>query len=90
MKKLIIFVMIVVMLLCSTACTGCSCNYKGYDFLDNDYHFDKAIIKLPNGEVKIVDIAKWSDAEGEQLTILSADGTRYLVSSINCVLIEEP
>lgn len=65
MKKLFIIIVAAIMLFACTACTGCSCNYSGYDFIDNDYHFDKAIIKLPDGEVKIIDIAKWSDAEGE-------------------------
>ena len=37
----------------------------------------------------IVDIDSWADAEGEQLTITTKDGKRYLVSSFNCVLVEE-
>ena len=68
--------------------TGCS--YSGYDFIDTNYHFDKAIIKMPDGEVITVDIQKWADSEdGEQLTITSKDGTKYLVNSVNCVLIED-
>ena len=65
------------------------CNYRGYDFVDNDYHFDRAIICMPNGEVIEVEVAKWADAEGEQLTITTTDGTRYLVHANNCILIED-
>lgn len=56
---------------------------------DTDYHFNKAYIAMPDGEVIEVDIKKWADSEdGEQLTITSQDGTRYLVNSVNCVLVE--
>lgn len=65
------------------------CNYSGYNFYDNDYHFNRAMISMPDGTILNVQIAKWSDAEGEQLTITAKDGTRYLVSSYNCVLIED-
>lgn len=68
--------------------TGCS--YSGYDFVDTNYSFDKAYIKMPNQEVIVVDIYTWSDSEdGEQLTIKTADGTVYLVNSVNCVLVKE-
>jgi hypothetical protein len=65
------------------------CNYSGYDFYDTPYHFNRAMISMPDGTILNVQIAKWSDAEGEQLTITAKDGTRYLVSSYNCVLIED-
>lgn len=83
MKRKLIVMMIGLMLLT----TGCS--YAGYDFVDTDYHFNKAYISMPDGEVIEVDIKKWADSEdGEQLTITSQDGTRYLVNSVNCVLVE--
>lgn len=85
MKKLIIAITTVVML---TTCAGCR-NYKGYDIVDTNYHFDRAIMRMPDGEVVEVEIEKWADAEGEQITITGKDGKRYLVSSINCILIED-
>ena len=66
-----------------------SCNFASYDFFDTNYHFNKAIIRMPDDSVVVVDILAWADAEGEQLTITSTDGTRYLVSSYNCVLVEQ-
>ena len=36
-----------------------------------------------------VDIKKWNDYDGEQLQIVAKDGTVYLVSSYNTILIKE-
>lgn len=85
MKKKIIALVIVLIV----AFSLCGCNYAGYDFNDTNYHFDKAIIKMPDGSIEKVEVKKWADSEGEQLTITDTDGNRYLVSSINCILIEE-
>lgn len=81
MKKIISLILL--------ALTLTSCNFAGYDLIDTNYHFNKAIIKMPNGETKEIDIYTWADAEGEQLTITDKNGNRYLVSSVNCILIEE-
>ena len=71
------------------AVSGCS--YAGYDFVDTNYHFNRAIIRMPDGAAREIQIKKWADSEdGEQLTLTSADGTRYLVHSANCILIEDP
>jgi len=84
MRKVIAAILV---LLVALALIGC--NYSGYDFYDTHYHFNRAMISMPDGTILNVQIAKWSDAEGEQLTITAKDGTRYLVSSYNCVLIED-
>lgn len=84
MKKLIIALATVAML---ATCAGC--HYKWYDLVNTNYHFDRAIMRMPDGEIVDVEIEKWADADGEQLTITGKDGKRYLVSSINCVLIED-
>lgn len=84
MKKAIIALATFVML---ATCAGC--HFKGYDFVDTNYHFDRAIMKMPDGEIVEVEIETWADADGEQLTITGKDGKRYLISSINCVLIED-
>lgn len=84
MKKIIVMMIIGLMLLT----TGCS--FKGYDFIDTIYYFNKAFISMPNGETIEVDIKSWSDSrDGEQLTITSQDGTVYLTNSVNCILVKE-
>lgn len=76
MKKLVILGMFALCL------SGCN-----YNLIDTNYHFEKAIIKMPNDEIIEVEIESWSDSEGEQLTIVAEDGTIYLVSANNCVFI---
>lgn len=83
MKKIISILLIIIFVFCFAGC-----DFRSYDWIDTNYHFEKAIIKMPDGEVMIVDIDSWADAEGEQLTITTKDGKRYLVSSFNCVLVE--
>lgn len=78
-KKTVLLLGIISML------TLCGCNY---DMIDTHYQFDKAYIKTPYDEVIVVDVQIWADSEGEQLTITSTDGTRYLVNSMNVMMVE--
>ena len=57
-------------------------------WIDTQYRFTKAYITTGNGVIE-VDIKKWNDYEGEQIQIISKDGTVYLVSSFNTVLVSE-
>lgn len=82
--KAAIILLIITMILCLTGCS-----LKDYDLIDTNYHFNKAIIKMSDGETITVEIAQWARAGGEQLTITGKDGKRYLVSSINCILVED-
>lgn len=85
MKKAIL----IILCLCLVLCILTGCSFKGYDFVDTNYSFDRAIIKMPDGTVKEVNIIKWADsADGEQITITTEDAT-YLVNSINCILIKD-
>ena len=63
--------------------TGCN-----YNMIDLEYRFDRAIIKLPNGEVVEGKVTSWTDYDGERLQV-EIDGVLYLTSSYNCVLIRE-
>ena len=83
MKKILAFGLLAVILVLSLV----SCNY---DMIDTQYSYDTAIITLNNGERIEVSIKSWRDCEdGEQLQITSTDGTVYLVSSYNCILIDK-
>lgn len=81
MKKRII-IAIAVLCGCVTMLTGCN-----YDLVDTNYTYDKAVISL-NGKTIVVDIDKWTDYEGEQLQIITKDGTVILTSSFNCILLK--
>ena len=64
------------------------CGNKQYIDLNRDYN--KAIIKLQNGEVAEVEVKQWRDYENsEQIQVISMDGKVYLTSSYNCTLIKE-
>lgn len=92
-QKALLYMALAVALLCvavigAFGCNG-GCDCRGYDCFDTKYHFDRAIIRMPDGEIKEIEIEYWADSEGEQLTLTAKDGSRYLVSSINCILIED-
>jgi hypothetical protein len=57
--------------------------------IDTHYKFDRAIIRMPDGSALEVDVKTWSDYDGEQIQIVAIDGTVYLTSSYNCVLIKD-
>lgn len=65
--------------------TGCG----NYDLFDTNYTYNKAIIKLPDSTVVNVDIKQWKDYDGEQIQIISTDGTVYLTNSFNCTIIND-
>lgn len=81
MKKLFfIFSFISMFVLSCLIFSGCN-----YQMLGLDYHYSYAYIKIGDEWVNL-EIAKWTEYEGEQLQITLKDGTVMLVSSINCIL----
>lgn len=81
MKKIIAIVLAGLMVM---GLTGCN-----YTLIDTNYKFDRAIIELADGEVIEVEVASWTDYDGEQIQITTKDGTTYLTSSFRCDLIRD-
>ena len=85
MKKriIVLLVLIVIMatLLIATSCQG-GCNKELFDL---QYAYNRAYIKVGEEWVDI-SIKSWTDYEGEQLQITLHDGSKILVSSVNCIL----
>ena len=81
MKKIIILVITLALLLTLVGCN--------YEMIDTAFKFDYAIVAFPDGSVEKIKIQSWTDYDGEQLQIKAEDGTVYLVSSFNCVLVRE-
>lgn len=76
------------LILVVTALGLTSCGNR--DMLDVNHTFNKAIIGLPDGENIEVKVKQWKDyTDGEQIQIITEDGTVYLTSSYNCILIKE-
>ncbi len=81
MKKLKVFT---IGLLTCVALSGCN-----QQLFDTTYHFDKAIISLPDGTIVEGKVSSWTDfADGDQLQVV-IDGVTYLTNSTNVVLIAE-
>ena len=81
MKKVICLMLVVIMM----AVMFCGCNYQ---VVDLTYHYNHAIMSLPNGEVIEGDIQSWCDYEGDQLQV-KIDGKTYLVHSSDIVMISD-
>lgn len=82
MKRIIAALLIVAALMF----TICACNYQMVDLV---YQYDYAIISCGGSTMKIP-IQSWRDYEdSEQIQITATDGTTYLVSSMNCILVKE-
>lgn len=77
-KKIIAFIITIVMALNLTACN--------WTFFDTEYTFNAAITTF-NGKTYFYHIVKWKDYEGEQLQITLEDGSVIVVSSFNTILI---
>lgn len=66
----------------------CSCGNQ--DMLDTTYTFDRAIIKLPNGEIVEGRVESWTDMYDYPTQMqIKIDGVTYLTDISNVVLITE-
>lgn len=81
-KKLCVIICALVIVLSASGCGN-------KQFLDTNYTFNKAIVRMPDETVLEIEISTWKDYDGEQIQIIDKDGVVYLVSSYNCVLIKE-
>lgn len=78
MKKFIAVILVLIMIF---ALTGCN-----KQIIDLNYHFNYAIIQLPNGDIVEGEVQSWTDFEdGDQIQV-KIDGVTYLVHSANVVL----
>ena len=81
MKK---FVAIVSSIILAVSLSGCN-----KQLVDLTYAYDRAIIKLPDGEVVDGKVQSWTDFEdGDQIQV-KIDGVTYLVHSSQVALINE-
>ena len=82
-KRIITVIATIVLLIITCLLTGCN-----KQIIDLDYSYDKAVCHIGN-EIKEIQIKSWNDYDGEQLQIKDKDGNTYLVSSFNCILVNE-
>ena len=56
--------------------------------MDANYHFDRAVLKLPNGEVIEGKLNSWLDFADSDVLQVKIDGKTYLTSYVNVCLID--
>ena len=83
MKKRVALIIFLAIILIS--CTGC---YNKQIF-DMTYHYDRAIIYLPNGEIVEGKVSSWTDFEDGDSIQIKIDGKTYLTHLCNVCLIND-
>ena len=64
---------------------GCIGNNQ---IIDTTYTYKKAIVKMPDGEVKEIEVRSWSDYdESDAISIIAENGERIYTHLNNVVLI---
>lgn len=83
MKKIVILAALLVLILIS--CTGC----YNKQLFDTTYHYDRAIVYLPNGEIVEGRVSSWTDFDDGDSIQVKIDGKMYLTHISNVCLIDD-
>lgn len=83
MKRVVLLVIFLVIILVS--CTWC----YNKQLFDTTYHYDRAIVKLPNGEIVEGRVISWTDFEDGDSIQVKIDGKMYLTHISNVCLIDD-
>lgn len=83
MKKIVILSALLVLILIS--CTGC----YNKQLFDTTYHYDRAIVYLPNGEIVEGRVSSWTDFDDGDSIQVKIDGKMYLTHISNVCLIDD-
>ena len=84
MKKRILAGLIAGLTMMMTGCTN-----GGYDIIDTTWTYERAIMKLPNGEVIDGRVQSWRDYDDGDVVQIKIDDNTYYVHMENIVLISE-
>ena len=72
------------------ALAGCDSGESNYHLLTIELQYDYADIRLFDGTVKTVRVAKWSDtSNNDRVTILDTDGVTWYLHANNAILRRE-
>lgn len=83
MKRVVLLVIFLVIILIS--CTGC----YNKQLFDTTYHYDRAIVYLPNGEIVEGRVSSWTDFDDGDSIQVKIDGKMYLTHVSNVCLIDD-
>lgn len=82
MKRLALIIFLAIILV---SCTGC----YNKQLVDLTYHYDRAIVRLPNGEIVEGRVSNWRDFEDGDSIQVKIDGKMYLTHISNVCLIDD-
>ena len=88
-KKVLIVVAVAVVLLVTGGVIYWQTHIGNRQLMDVNYHFDRAILKLPNGEVVEGKLNSWLDFDDSDVIQVKIDGKTYLTSYVNVCLIAD-
>lgn len=83
MKRVVLLIIFLVIILVS--CTGC----YNKQLFDTTYHYDRAIVYLPNGEIVEGRVSSWTDFDDGDSIQVKIDGKMYLTHISNVCLIDD-
>lgn len=83
MKRVVLLVIFLVIILVS--CTGC----YNKQLFDTTYHYDRAIVYLPNGEIVEGRVSSWTDFDDGDSIQVKIDGKMYLTHISNVCLVDD-
>ena len=84
-----IIVVIIIVLLVAGVFVYWRHNIGNRQLMDMSYHFDRAIVRLPNGEIVEGKLTSWLDFSDSDVIQLKIDGKTYLTSYTNVCLIDD-
>ena len=87
--KLIIIAVVIVALVVVGFIIYWDKTHGNRSLVDTKYRFDRAVIRLPNGEVVDGKITSWLDYSDSDAVQITVDGKTYLTHYTNVCLIEE-
>ena len=88
-KKILIVIAVIVVLLVAVGVIYWQTHIGNRQLMDVNYHFDRAVLKLPNGEVIEGKLSSWLDFDDSDVLQVKIDGKTYLTSYVNVCLIDD-
>lgn len=88
-KKVVIIVAIVLAIALAGFVVYWETSHGNRQLVDTQYRFNRAIIRLPNGEVVEGKVSSWLDYNDSDVVQINIDGKTYLTHYANVCLIHE-
>lgn len=88
-KKIIIGVGIALVIALAGFIIFWETSHGNRQLIDTQYRFNRAIIKLPNGEVVDGNVSSWLDYDDSDVVQVTINGKTYLTHYANVCLIHE-